>query len=68
MGIPTEEDNLVGYKNTDLTYQVERFRGKRFFVAHGSGDDNVHYQNTMMLIKAFQLANVSFTLQVNCFD
>lgn len=65
MGMPTEEDNLRGYNNTDLTYQVERFKGKRFFIAHGSGDDNVHYQNTLMLIKAFQRANVPFTLQVS---
>lgn len=63
MGLPTEEDNLLGYNNTDITRRVESIRGKLYFVIHGTGDDNVHYQQTLLLIKALEVADISFRQQ-----
>lgn len=64
MGLPTEEDNLSGYNNTDLTGNVEALRGRYYFIIHSNADDNVHYQNALVLIKALEVANIGFWQQV----
>ncbi|XP_060517373.1 venom dipeptidyl peptidase 4-like isoform X2 [Cylas formicarius] len=63
MGLPTEEDNLLGYNNTDLTRKVEALRNRLYFVIHGNADDNVHYQQTMLLVKALEVADIDFLQQ-----
>lgn len=60
MGLPTEEDNLQGYNNTDIAHYAECFRGKNFQLIHGNGDDNVHYQQSMLLAKALERADIQF--------
>ncbi len=56
-GLP--KDNLAGYnKGSPLSY-VGQMKGKLLLV-HGSGDDNVHYQNTEALINALVAANKQF--------
>jgi dipeptidyl-peptidase 4 len=58
-GLPTE--NKAGYdRGSPLTY-VNGFRGNLLLV-HGSGDDNVHYQNSEMLINALVAADKPFTM------
>jgi dipeptidyl-peptidase 4 len=58
-GLPAE--NKAGYdRGSPLTY-VNGLRGNLLLV-HGSGDDNVHYQNTEVLINALVAANKPFTL------
>lgn len=64
MGLPTPEDNEIGYNNTDLTREAEGFRGRRYFIIHGNADDNVHYQNAMLLVKALEHADIDFRQQV----
>ncbi|MBC8346665.1 MAG: S9 family peptidase [Candidatus Marinimicrobia bacterium] len=50
MGLP--QDNAAGYDSTSVYSYVDRFKGK-LLVIHGTGDDNVHSQNTTQLIEAF---------------
>ena len=58
-GLPT--DNKAGYdRGSPLTY-VSGFRGNLLLI-HGSGDDNVHYQNSEMLINALVAADKPFTM------
>ncbi|XP_049831347.1 venom dipeptidyl peptidase 4-like [Schistocerca gregaria] len=63
MGLPTPEDNEVGYNASDVTRLAERFQNKTFFLIHGTADDNVHYQHSMMLARALEDAGVIFRQQ-----
>lgn len=60
MGLPTPDDNEFGYNNTDITRNAESFKNKLFFLIHGNADDNVHYQQSMLLAKALEYADVMF--------
>lgn len=58
-GLP--RDNAAGYdRGSPLTY-VDSLRGD-LLVVHGSGDDNVHYQNTQALVNALVAAGKQFTM------
>ncbi|TND04852.1 MAG: dipeptidyl aminopeptidase/acylaminoacyl peptidase [Bacteroidetes bacterium] len=57
MGMP--KDNGSGYDDNSPTGNVNGLRGK-FFLAHGTGDDNVHFQNSVELVSALQKANKQF--------
>ncbi len=58
-GLPDQND--AGYdRGSPLTY-VNGLRGNLLLV-HGSGDDNVHYQNSEVLINALVAANKPFTM------
>ncbi|XP_043471588.1 venom dipeptidyl peptidase 4 isoform X2 [Leptopilina heterotoma] len=58
MGLPT--DNMAAYNESDLTRLVEGIRGKDFLLIHGTGDDNVHFQNSMALGKALAMKDVPY--------
>eukprot|EP00095_Tigriopus_kingsejongensis_P009977 maker-scaffold17_size721972-snap-gene-5.18 protein:Tk09977 transcript:maker-scaffold17_size721972-snap-gene-5.18-mRNA-1 annotation:"hypothetical protein DAPPUDRAFT_307138" len=60
MGLPTPTDNWEGYNNADTTQDVEKLRNKKLMIAHGTGDDNVHYQNSLMIIRALEEADILF--------
>ncbi len=59
MGLP--EDNKEGYKNGSPITFAHQLKGNLLLV-HGTGDDNVHYQNTEALINALVAANKPFTM------
>ncbi|KAF5289051.1 hypothetical protein FQA39_LY03930 [Lamprigera yunnana] len=63
MGLPKPNDNLEGYKNADIIHQVEGLRNKSFYVIHGNADDNVHYQQSMLLAKNLERADIMFYQQ-----
>ncbi|KAK6197939.1 dipeptidyl aminopeptidase B [Scheffersomyces amazonensis] len=54
----TPEENPQGYEIASI-HNVTNFQHvKRFFIGHGSGDDNVHVQNTLRLIDDFNVGNI----------
>ena len=44
----TPQENQSGYDQNSPINHVSKLKGK-YFLIHGSGDDNVHYQNTCLL-------------------
>lgn len=55
MSTPT--DNMAGYISSAVN-NVTAFEDSDFLLAHGSGDDNVHYANTANLLEKFTQADV----------
>lgn len=50
MGLP--KDNSIGYYESSPINQAQNLHGK-LFIAHGTGDDNVHFANTAELLNRF---------------
>lgn len=61
MSLPQE--NASGYDDNSPVNHVSKLKGK-YLLIHGSGDDNVHYQNTMEMINALVNANKQFDLGI----
>ncbi|HWO02060.1 MAG TPA: S9 family peptidase [Blastocatellia bacterium] len=59
MGLPKE--NAEDYKRCSPITYADQLKGN-LLVVHGTGDDNVHYQNTEALINALVAANKPFTM------
>lgn len=55
----TPQENPDGYDDNSPINHVEKLKGN-YLIIHGSTDDNVHYQNTMMMIDALVAANKEF--------
>ena len=64
MGMPTPESNWKGFTESSLTGKAEYIADNTFMVVHGTGDDNVHVQHTMMLSKALVNHHIIFRQQV----
>jgi dipeptidyl-peptidase-4 len=57
----TPKENEAGYDDNSPINHVKNIKGK-YFLIHGSTDDNVHYQNTMEMINAMVKANKQFDM------
>jgi dipeptidyl-peptidase 4 len=55
------QDNASGYDDNSPINFADKLKGK-YLVIHGTGDDNVHVQNTMDLISALNKANKQFEM------
>ena len=55
----TPQENPSGYDDNSPLNFSERLKGK-YLLIHGSGDDNVHVQNTMRMIEALVQNNKDF--------
>lgn len=54
----TPAHNPNGYDNTSITDMTALQQTVRFLVIHGASDDNVHIQNTLVLVDKLDLAGV----------
>lgn len=64
MGLPTPDDNEKAYIESDISRMAGNFRNKKFYLVHGTADDNVHYQQSLVLAKSLEAADVLFRQQV----
>nr|WP_298997298.1 S9 family peptidase [uncultured Allomuricauda sp.] len=55
----TPQENASGYDDNSPFNYPELLKGK-YLLVHGSGDDNVHVQNTMRMVEALVQANKDF--------
>ena len=55
----TPQENESGYDDNSPVNHAGKLQGELLLV-HGSGDDNVHYQNSMEMINALVAANKDF--------
>ena len=55
----TPQENPNGYDDNSPINHVEKLKGA-YLLVHGSGDDNVHVQNTMRMQNALIEANIQF--------
>ena len=65
MGLPNENDNIHGYMASSLINKSKNLAHKQFLLVHGTLDDNVHYQQSMMLSRSLELNDILFRQQVN---
>ncbi|MBW4359281.1 S9 family peptidase [Flavobacterium taihuense] len=59
----TPQENASGYDTNSPINHVDKLKGK-FLLIHGSGDDNVHVQNSMQMMEALIQANKQFDSQI----
>ena len=57
----TPQENASGYDENSPINHVEKLKGA-YLLVHGSGDDNVHVQNTTRMVNALIEANKQFEL------
>jgi dipeptidyl-peptidase-4 len=55
----TPQENAKGYDETAPMNHVKNIKGK-FLIIHGTADDNVHFQNSAMMIDAMVRENIPF--------
>lgn len=60
-GLP--QDNAAGYDNNSPITHASKLKGK-LLIAHGTGDDNVHIQNSMDMISALERAGKQFDMAI----
>ncbi|XP_049865198.1 venom dipeptidyl peptidase 4-like [Pectinophora gossypiella] len=58
----TPQNNTQAYINSSLLTPevVAAYREKRYFLVHGTADDNVHYQHAMLISRLLQRQDVFF--------
>ncbi len=59
----TPQENASGYDDNSPINHVDKLKGA-YLLVHGTGDDNVHVQNTTRMINALVEANKQFDLFV----
>jgi dipeptidyl-peptidase-4 len=61
LGLPSESGQ--GYKEFSVVNSADKLRG-HLLLAHGTGDDNVHFENTVQLVQKLIEAGIPYDLQI----
>lgn len=66
----TPQENPDGYEEASVIHYVENdliskdYKPYSLKLTHGTGDDNVHFQNTLQLVDALQRKGIKFELMI----
>ncbi len=61
LGLPAEDSD--GYRDFSVVNSAANLKG-RLLLAHGTGDDNVHFENTVQFVQKLIDAGIPYDLQV----
>ena len=61
LGLPS--DNVDGYHDDSVVNSAAQLKG-RVLLVHGTGDDNVHFENTMQFVQQLIDAGIPYDLQI----
>jgi len=61
LGVPTEDPD--GYHDFSVVNSAANLKG-RLLLAHGTGDDNVHFENTVQFVQRLIDAGIPYDLQI----
>ncbi|XP_060657686.1 uncharacterized protein LOC132792360 isoform X1 [Drosophila nasuta] len=64
LSFPNVTDNYKGYEESDLSKYVDNLRDRQFLLVHGTADDNVHVQQSMVLARALTSKGVLYKQQI----
>lgn len=68
MGTPTLAEDYVTYNRADVSRRAANFKGKRLLIIHGTADQNVHSQHSMLLMRALAKNNITYRSQVRVWE
>jgi dipeptidyl-peptidase-4 len=57
------KDDKAGYEQSDVTKSADKLHGA-LLLLHGTGDDNVHFQNSVQMVDALVKAGKQFQLMI----
>ena len=65
----TPQANPEGYRTASVLSYIPDgvspdYKPYSLKITHGTGDDNVHFQNTLLLVDALQKAGIKFELMI----
>lgn len=64
LSFPNVTDNYKGYEESDLSKYVDNLRERQFLLVHGTADDNVHVQQSMVLARSLTNKGVLYKQQI----
>ncbi|EDV21065.1 uncharacterized protein TRIADDRAFT_60463 [Trichoplax adhaerens] len=58
------KENLKGYEEASILNRLDGFKNATVFIAHGNADDNVHFQNSAVLVQSLQEKGIQFRMMM----